>query len=374
MATPKSKAKRKPSTPRVPRPPASRYGIAEWFGHDFISISPDQRQGFGQISTAQVSGQATNLPPACPFLATLVPDARCNKASGVCSIRQYTLGPDGTGIPVPGDKVVTVCPTRFIQDVATDVSVFEWIADKVLDVGAPIVVKETPFLRSILEAPSSGIPVVPAIVEEIDPTDPSVDVEDAISEAKKAGRIDWILVDPSTLDSADPQWCAVETQGLYFSGGKMLPELEVYAAGPMPVMFPTGKRRPDYRSSGPKRLSPQLDVKVPVLRTWGKKVVVVVDRFFFNNMNTLDSPYRFARTDRERRDNAEIIWFVVDYDEQMRMRAGEVIYTTLDSSRRALNATEPLSKDDFTRTLRDVIGNPRRTNKVFTALARVVRG
>ena len=59
-----------------------------------------------------------------------------------------------------------------------------------------------------------------------------------------------------------------------------------------------GRRRPDYRSSGPKRLSPQLDVKVPVLRNWGKKVVVVIDRFFYDNMNTLADAYPRARNDR----------------------------------------------------------------------------
>ena len=45
----------------------------------------------------------------------------------------------------------------------------------------------------------------------------------------------------------------------------MRPEFDAYAVSPTPVLFPVGRRRPDYRSSGPKRLSPQRDVKVPVL-------------------------------------------------------------------------------------------------------------
>ena len=40
---------------------------------------------------------------------------------------------------------------------------------------------------------------------------------------------------------------------------------------------------------------------------------------------------------------------------------------TLESSRRALNATEPQSKADFTRELKAVINDGNRTNKVFRA-------
>jgi hypothetical protein len=128
-----------------------------------------------------------------------------------------------------------------------------------------------------------------------------------------------------------------------------------------------GHRRPDYRSSGPKRLSPQLDVKVPVLRNWGKKVVVVIDRFFYDNMNSLADAFPRAKNDKERRDNADVVWFVVDYNDQNQLKESVVIYTTLDSSRRALNATEPLSKSDFTINLKSVISDKSRANKVFKA-------
>jgi hypothetical protein len=213
------------------------------------------------------------------------------------------------------------------------------------------VVKETPFLRKVTDTQNT-----------VDPTE-----SESENEAKKAGRIDWIVVNPSTLTNGELEWCAVETQALYFSGDKMRPEFDAYAAAPSPVLFPVGKRRPDYRSSGPKRLSPQLDVKVPVLRNWGKKVVVVIDRYFFENMNTLTDAFARARNDQERRDNSDVVWFVVDFDEEMRLRPSTVVFTTLESSRRALNATEPLSKADFTRELRTVINDATRTNKVFKA-------
>jgi len=189
---------------------------------------------------------------------------------------------------------------------------------------------------------------------------------------KKAGRIDWIVVNPTTGDVGELEWCAVETQSLYFSGDKMRPEFEAYAAKPSPVLFPVGRRRPDYRSSGPKRLSPQLDVKVPVLRNWGKKVVVVVDRYFYDNMSALTDAYPRARNDQERLDNSDVVWFVVDYDENLSMTAYKVIFTTLESSRQALNATEPLSKSDFTRDLKSVMGDTSQTNKVFKVSAPTV--
>lgn len=232
---------------------------------------------------------------------------------------------------------------------------FVWISEKMLDVANPTIVKETPFLRKFsdtrlqVEAERSAEEIV---VEEED--------------EKKAGRIDWIVVNPASMKADELEWAAVETQALYFSGGKMIVEFEAYAAAPSPLLFPLGKRRPDYRSSGPKRLSPQLDVKVPVLGAWGKKVAVVIDRFFFENMNRLDEVY-VRGDERARRDNAAIVWFVVDYDENLRLRPYAIHYTNLESSRRALNATEPLAKVDFTNNLKGVIADPQRTNKVFKA-------
>lgn len=332
------------------RDPMPRYGIAEWFGNDITTMTNDERQRYGQLALKQdATGDISNA-PICPFLATLVPGSKCNKASGVCSIRRYALGPNESGKPVLSDKVVTVCPSRFLQTLDNGKTLFVWIAEKMLDADDPTVVKETPFLRKVSDTNARG--TVPA---------------DEEGEGKKAGRIDWIIVNPSSMDSGELEWCAIETQALYFSGDKMRPEFDAYAKTPSPVLFPIGRRRPDYRSSGPKRLSPQLDVKVPVLRNWGKKVVIVIDRYFYDNMNALVDAYPRARNDQEKRDNSDVVWFVVDYDDALNMIASEVIYTSLESSRRALNATEPLSKADFTRDLKKVINDSSRANKVFKA-------
>lgn len=343
---------------KKPRVPAGRYGIAEWFGRDITAMTPEERQSLGQLSMRQFETAVRNIAdaPPCPFLSTLLDGARCNKKGGVCSIRRYVPGPPGTAAPVARDKIVTVCPSRLVHEVENGKSLFVWISEKMLDISNPTIIKETPFLRKIsdtrqpIEASRD-----PKVVEEI---------EEEQKEEKKAGRIDWIVLNPATMAAAELEWAAIETQALYFSGGNMKAEFGAYAAAPAPLLFPTGKRRPDYRSSGPKRLSPQLDVKVPVLTAWGKKVAIVIDRFFFDNMNRLDEAYTRG-DERAKRDNATVVWFVVDYDEHLRLRADQVRYTTLESSRRALNATEPLAKSDFTANLKAVVNNPERANKVF---------
>jgi hypothetical protein len=336
---------------RKTKPLASRYGIAEWFGKDIGRMSPDERQRMGHLAAKQDDEGITTGSPECPFLSSLIPGIRCNKPSGVCTIHRYT--PEGS--PVEGDKIVTVCPNRFVQQMASGKSLFVWISENMLDISDPTIVKETPFLRKISENSKAS-----ELAQDM--------AAEAVEETKKAGRIDWILVDPATKEANELHWCAVETQALYFSGAKMRSEFDAYAHAPSPVLFPRGKRRPDYRSSGPKRLWPQLDVKVPVLRNWGKKVVVVVDRFFFDNMNSLSDPSPRARSDKERRDNSDIAWFVVDYDEHLKLVSSAVIFTSLESSRSALNATEPLSKDDFVSNLRNVIGDGSKKRKVFTTL------
>ncbi len=243
------------------------------------------------------------------------------------------MGEATAGVPVPDAKISTLCPIRFLQPINEKKSLLSWVAEKMLDITDKTIVKETPFLRKIVDKPK--------------PVEVAADMEaEAEEEGKKAGRIDWILVNPSTLNAGELEWCAVETQALYFSGDEMPLEFAAYAAAPGPVLFPVGKRRPDYRSSGPKRLAPQLDVKVPVLRDWGKKVAVIIDRFFYDSMNRLEDTHPNIRDERARRDDANIIWFIVDYDEQLHLRES-------DAARHALNATEPLSKADFTRNLLD---------------------
>ncbi len=348
------------------RSPAPRYGIAEWFGQDIRALSPAARKRLGRFSYAQafdvqkMSAQERNAfwlrefgeaytdgemdALECPSLSNLAPRSICNKSGGVCSMRQYG-SQNGLGHPVLADRPPTVCPLRFLESG----TVLRWVAEKMLGTRSPMIVKETPFLRKIS-----------SLTEATGPDEPDG------NENKRAGRIDWILIDPASVDTDSLKWCALETQGVYFSGDKWDGEFKAYAENGSQLHYPIGRRRPDYRSNGPKRLAPQLSVKVPVLRAWGTKVAVVVDDYFFNQMAELKPAFSRARNEQDHLDRAEVVWFIVRYDENMNMVPASVYYSDLDKSVDALNATEPIERTLFQTNLRELIQNPARAgSKVF---------
>jgi hypothetical protein len=154
------------------------------------------------------------------------------------------------------------------------------------------------------------------------------------------GRIDDVLVHPrrTPLD-----WCALELQAVYFSGKSMRQEFTMLAKGRQTTHpFPAAHRRPDWRSSGPKRLLPQLQTKVPTIRTWGKKMAVVIDEAFFESLVGLEREKHLS--------NAEIVWFIVRYDQKSNvweLVPHEVVFTKLDASIKALTGGVPLSRERF---------------------------
>ena len=198
--------------------------------------------------------------------------------------------------------------------------IFSWIGDVLLGAKDPRVVSEVGFLES----------------ERTE--DEGVDGDDV-------GRIDHVLVHPN----ADPmRWCALEIQAVYFSGASMGAEFTMLrhheAAG---VPFPAGHRRPDYRSSGPKRLMPQLQIKVPSLRRWGKKMAVVVDEGFFGALGRMDDVKDVS--------NCDIAWFVVRYEEadgKIVLQPGFVRLTTLERAVDGLTGGYPVSLETFEERIR----------------------
>ncbi len=77
-------------------------------------------------------------------------------------------------------------------------------------------------------------------------------------------------------------FAALEVQAVYFSGRSIKAAFhEFLRTGSVP---PGTERRLDYRSSAQKRLMPQLSLKVPVFRRWGKKFFVAVDEMFFESL------------------------------------------------------------------------------------------
>ncbi len=112
--------------------------------------------------------------------------------------------------------------------------------------------------------------------------------------------------------------------------------------------FRQGNRRPDFRSSGPKRLMPQLQIKVPSLRRWGKKIAVVVDKSFFQSIAPMPEVDHLT--------NADIIWVIVNYEgESKKLKIIDKIYTTLEGSVKGLTAGIPISKQDFEKKISKAI-------------------
>lgn len=287
---------KKTENPRV----SKRFGIGEIFGHAFVALDADEMRRLSNVPNRTI---------ACPFKGTL-----CSKKGGVCSL--ISLERDEQAQVTPVGNPVTTCPNRFLQNG----TVVQWVGRTLVETSTPEVVSEVPFLMAA----------------------------DAEENAKQdeVGRIDSVLVN---LDRGRMSWCALEMQAVYFSGTKMEDDLSLMRKWRgKGIPFPQKIRRPDFRSSGPKRLMPQLQIKVPTLRRWGKKMAVVVDKAFWESLGEMRNVKNIS--------NADIVWFVVDYDGpvkgQYRIKRHAAVFTTLENAVEGLTGGTPVSLEDFEESIR----------------------
>lgn len=290
----------------------SRFGIGEWYGRSFVDLSSQERREF-----ARIQGLRKDAKPVqpCPFQSAPGQQVNCNKVGGVCSLRLYEkarLTDEVSLAPGVNGELRTVCPNRFEE---RD-TIYRWVGETILKCASPIVLKEIGFLK----APSEG-----------------KQPEEA---GDNVGRIDKVLVVPGLNPLS---WCALEVQAVYFQGRGMKDEFEaILNQTDDKLPFPVHRRQSDYRSSGPKRLMPQLQVKVPSLRRWGKKMAVVVDRIFFNSMGKMRAVDHVS--------NCDVAWFVVRYDEAgggPRLLPDHLHLTTLEDSVEGLTAGLAVSLEVF---------------------------
>jgi hypothetical protein len=281
-----------------------------------------------------------SYPDAAPRDArTGLAKTKCNKKGGVCSIRAFH--PD---TPSPGElsfgRIAATCPVRFIQQGV----IFREIGKAVLGTDNPLLVKELPFLRRVVSADPSY-----AIIDEEAAAEPATA---EIGDAEDVGRIDMVLVHP---DTDRLNWCAVELQAVYFSGGEMgadFAAIKAHTGEDIPL--PAKARRPDFRSSGPKRLMPQLQIKVPTLRRWGRRMAVVIDEAFFASLGPMDNVPDVS--------NADIIWVVVGYDEgglaETPISVKKMQFSTLERAVEGLTAGTPTSLGEFEQRLLSKLHRP----------------
>jgi len=313
----KGKERNRTEKPRV----KIRHGIGEWYGRSFVRIPPEDRR---ELARVQALDRRKRPQFGCPFRSTTANQILCTKPGGVCSLRPYQLDEETGRVFTPtgeGNYLVTTCPHRFKQRGL----IFNWIAETLLGCPEPLIVGEVGFLEQETVSTRGNAKV---------------------ADAEDVGRIDNVLVHPTR----EPlHWGALEIQAVYFSGPSMSREFSsIRRWRRKGLPFPTAIRRPDYRSSGPKRLMPQLQIKVPTLRRWGKKMAVVVDRSFFVALGSMDDVGDVS--------NCDIAWFVVDYDEtggEFALRPGFVRMTTLERAVEGLTGGNPVSLSLFEQRIRE---------------------
>jgi hypothetical protein len=299
--------KRKSSSNKLP---PKYFGIGEWYGEDITRMTTAQRQ---HLADEALSNKAKIRP--CPNR----PDRMCHKRGGVCSLSQYFKDDDGT---IRTTGLVTTCPSRFFDGG----EVFRWIGETMLGTSEPKVLNEIPFLQKFSH-------------EQADPT-----VED--EEGDYIGRIDNILVHPETTKRLE--WCALEMQAVYFSGMAMSHEFRDIKNHPESLRFPVQKRRPDFRSSGPKRLLPQLQTKIPELSRWGRRLAICVDEAFYAELVGIEEVKHLS--------NADLAWFIVRYEsdgDRIRLKRGRCVFSKLDSTVKALTGGVPMPLETFEKQIID---------------------
>lgn len=317
------------SMARTPKDLSPRFGIGEWFGNNLIAMSGTERR---ELASQTLNAKQDRQAQPCPFQGRR-PEAVCSKDGGVCSLRLYAhvKHPEtgrAMGVPVEGrqGELRATCPYRFHDDL----EVFKWVGETILGDSNPKLVGEVGFLEAGATTDNLG--------------------------GDDVGRIDMVLVSNNTVPGAPMAWTALEIQAVYFSGNAMKGEFEAFNDVAVDwVIFPAGRRRPDYRSSGPKRLMPQLQIKVPTLRRWGKKMAVVVDRAFFDSIGEMDNVADIS--------NADVAWFIVKFEEdegqrRVRIVRDEVRFTTLERSVEGLTGGKPVPLPVFETRINEKIARP----------------
>ena len=209
-----------------------------------------------------------------------------------------------------GRNAAVVCPTRFLEDnrIFSDAGAIAF--------GATAQIAIFPEVRLLkIEAEEGG-------------------------REKKIGKIDFLM--GLIVEGRITDFAALEVQAVYISGASMRPNFDEYIAnGRGSNSFVPAERRPDFRSSAQKRLVPQLQLKVPVFRRWGKKFFVVVDEQFFSEM-----PH-FPTTSRS---NSELTWLsypVANTGVDYTLGEPNIIYSNWDDVANALREGKPPEPDEI---------------------------
>jgi Restriction endonuclease NotI len=247
---------------------------------------------FGHDTALSASRPKQNSHP-CPFRETECTKGNKENPLGICSFTD-------------GRIATVVCPVRFLERGAM-------------------------FRDAAKIAFGPGVQCVPV---------PEVRVLEVIrgGKVKKIGKVDFLLVHMEAGVAVD--FAALEVQAVYISGTSIRPAFDHYVK--TGELLKDGKRRPDFRSSAHKGLMPQLAIKVPIFRRWGKRFFVATDSAFFSELPMI--PHQSAG-------NSEVTWLTYELgrgpDGGYRMLAPTVVHTLWDDVEIALHEGKAPEKSDL---------------------------
>jgi len=171
-----------------------------------------------------------------------------------------------------------------------------------------------------------------------------------------AGNIDVVLVEYDGKGHVI-DFGALEVQAVYISGNIRNP-FEHFMENPRENkdMDWTGQPnypRPDYLSSSRKRLAPQLIFKGGILREWGKKMAVALNKGFFETLPDLNQVTA---------EEADIAWMIYDLNfkkdlNRYVLSRTEVIYTKFNESLERITRPEAGDVKAFVERLQEKIND-----------------
>jgi len=169
---------------------------------------------------------------------------------------------------------------------------------------------------------------------------------------KTAGHIDLVLVAYDERGHVS-DFGTIEVQAVYISGNIRAP-FEYYMGGPkrrknLNWQGKTNYPKPDYLSSSRKRLIPQVLYKGGILKAWGKKQAVVLQKRFFETLPKMPSVNP---------ESADIAWLLYELKEKPQenryeLVQKEVVYTEFGSALDRIIRPEPGNVKDFVTVLQE---------------------
>lgn len=266
--------------------------------------------GFGAENLSE-KAQNSRSAKLCPFRASPCTKSSTKDPIGICSLSD-------------GEQAASLCPTRFIEN-----NLIFYDAARIA-FGDQSEFAIFPEVHILKVAGTEGV------------------------RDRKIGKVDFLIGKIEQKQIVD--FAAIEVQAVYFSGNEIQSPFKHYLRTGKLV---DAKRRPDFRSSAQKRLIPQLELKVPVFRRWGKKFFVVVDSHFFQELPT------FQTTTES---NSELTWLAYaikkdgpDYS----MATPRIIYSEWDEIKNSLREGKPPEPSEILNELNSKLGSSKYNLKVL---------